>query len=174
MLRMANTTLVALGLITGCTRSGAKVAPQPGSQAEAATADHASEGEASPAPAVAPSAPAPSTTTAMAKNQPPHIKLKLGHYRNDQLGIGVTIDLTEATENVADIDPAKLRFDGETKVWRLQGQHGPQGRIDYLDGKRVMLHVWDSGRRSVYVRDPDTDKASDEIYLRRDADADPL
>ena len=57
---------------------------------------------------------------------------------------------------------------------RLVGQNGPRGRIDYLEGKRVVLQVWDDGRRAVYIHDPDTDKGSDEIYVRRDGDADPL
>jgi hypothetical protein len=128
-----------------------------------------------PAPAAAPVAAAqPAQAQPATRNQPAHVKLRLGHYRNDQLGIGVTIDLTEITENVADIDPAKLRFDGDARVWRLQGQHGPFGRIDYLDGKRVLLHVWDNGRRAVYVPDPDTGKLSDEIAVHRDSDADPL
>jgi hypothetical protein len=168
---MANTTLLTLGLMMGCTKPAPQVAANPGSQAVAPAAP-AAETPASTVPGVAPMAPA--SATAAVRNQPPHIKLKLGHYRNDQLGIGVTIDLTEMTENVADIDPAKLRFDGETKVWKLQGQHGPHGRIDYLDGKRVVLQVWDNGRRAVYIPDPDTGRSSDEIYVRRDGDADPL
>lgn len=178
MLRMANTTLIALALIAGCTKSGTKSAPQSSSQTESVAEPAVAEAPASPG--VAANAAAPSTAPATVaaaptvRNQPPHIKLKLGHYRNDQLGIGVTIDLTEMTENVADIDPAKLRFDGDTKVWRLQGQNGPRGRIDYLDGKRVVLHVWENGRRSVYVPDPDTGRSSDEVSLRRDGDADPL
>src|SRR5687767_14051398 len=107
--------------------------------------------------------------------QPAAMKLRLGHYRNAKLGIGVTIDLTERTENVADIDPAKLRFDGEDIVYRLEGQHGPRDRIDYVrDRKLVMLHVWSDGRRAVYVPDPDGGPSSEMIELVRDADADPL
>jgi hypothetical protein len=172
MLTMANTKLVALVLLMGCSKASA---PQPVTPGDAAAqGEHAPKVSAAEpaAPGVAPApAPVPSTAT---RNQPPHIKLKLGHYSNAQLGIGVTIDLTEVTENVADIDPAKVRFDGETKVRRLEGQNGPRGRIDYLDGKHVVLQVWDDGKRAVFVRDPDTDKASDEIYVRRDGDADPL
>lgn len=135
-----------------------------------------------PAPAPAPAAPAapaaaaaPATADPLVKNQPPHIKLKLGHFRNDRYNIGLTIDLTEQTENVADIDPAKLRFDGDTKIWRLQGQHGAYGRIDYVrEGGRVMLHAHGNGGMSIYIPDPDTGRSSDEISLYRDADADPL
>jgi hypothetical protein len=137
-------------------------APPPGSQDKAADPTQ-------PSP-VAAAAPDP-----LVKNQPPHIKLKLGHFRNARYNIGVTIDLTEQTENVTDIDPAKLRFDGDTKIWRLQGQHGAYGRIDYVrDGGRVMLHVQSNGRMSIYVPDPDTGRSSDELPLYRDGDADPL
>jgi hypothetical protein len=109
------------------------------------------------------------------KDQPASLKLKLGHFANTQLGIGCVIDLSEKIDNVAAIVPAKVKFDGETKVWHLKGQHGSGDRIDYMrDDKHVMLHVWKDGRRSVFVVDPDTDKASDEIDLVRDGDADPL
>jgi hypothetical protein len=169
MLTMANTKLVALMLVIGCSKGSA---PQPVTPGDAAAqGDHAPK--VSVAEPAAPARATPATPTAR-KNQPPHIKLKLGHYSNAQLGIGVTIDLTEMTENVADIDPAKIRFDGDPKVLRLQGQNGPLGRIDYLDGKRVVLQVWDDGGRAVFVRDPDTGKSSDEIYVGRDGDADPL
>jgi hypothetical protein len=129
-----------------------------------------------PAPAPQPAPPAaPAAADPLVKNQPPHIKLKLGHFRNDRYNIGLTIDLTEQTENVADIDPAKLRFDGDTRIWRLQGQHGAYGRIDYVrEGGRVMLHAQANGRMSIYIPDPDTGRSSDEISLYRDGDADPL
>jgi hypothetical protein len=108
------------------------------------------------------------------KDQPPHVKLKLGHYRNRRLNIGVTIDLTEATDSVADIDPAKLRFDGDDKIWRLQGQHGGNGRIDYVRERgRVMLQISRDGGVTVYVPDPETDRST-EVDVYRDADADPL
>jgi hypothetical protein len=167
-MQTANTTLgaVLIALCCGCCAPAHPAATQPGLHDESAA-------QPAPQPAVAqaPSTPGAAPAT---RNQPPHIKLRLGHYRNDRLGIGVTIDLTEITENVADIDPAKLRFDGDPRVWRLQGQHGPLGRIDYLDGKRVILQVWDNGRRAVFVPDPDTGRSSDEIYVVRDGDADPL
>jgi hypothetical protein len=125
--------------------------------------------DSSPAAPAPPSAPAPPH-----KDQPAHVKIKLGHYRNDQRGIGVTIDLTEKNESVARPDPAKLRFDGETKVWRLEGRRGPDGRIDYVAGKMVVLHVWADGRRAVYVIDPETGPSGDAIDVHRDGDADPL
>jgi hypothetical protein len=175
-----STKLGALVVLLGCSgpaRVAPPVASQPASQGESATQpgrapDPQAGTVAGAQPAVAQTGTTPSALPA--KNQPPHIKLKLGHYRNDQLGIGITIDLTEVTENVADIDPAKVRFDGDTKVWRLEGQHGPLGRIDFFDGKHLILQVWDNGRRAVYIRDPDTGKSSDEIFVRRDGDADPL
>src|SRR5262245_8063770 len=108
-------------------------------------------------------------------DQPPHIRLKLGHYRNDRVGIGVTVDLTEATESVADIDPAKLRFDGDDRIWHLEGQSGGRDRIDYVrDHDRVLLQVFRDGRIVVFVPDPATDRASDGIEVYRDGDADPL
>lgn len=125
------------------------------------------------APTAAPAAGAP--VAPPSKNQPPHIKLKLGHYTSGRAGIGMVIDMTETNDNIADIDPIKVRFDGDNKVYRLKGQNGPQGRIDYLkDTGGVLLHAWSDGRRSVYVPDPDTGRSSDEISVYRDADADPL
>lgn len=110
------------------------------------------------------------------RDQPAHVKLKLGHYRNARHGIGVTIDLVSAaTDDVADLDPAKLRFDGETKIWLLEGRHGPDGRIDYVrDRGRVLLQRSRTGRYTVYIPDPETDRASQPIVLDRDGDADPL
>jgi hypothetical protein len=145
----------------------------PGAQAGATDPSQPTRAGAS-TPAAAPT-PAGAPTGPVVKNQPPHIKLKLGHFRNARYNIGVTIDLTEQTENVADIDPAKLRFDGDTKIWRLEGQHGAYGRIDYVRERgHVMLHVHKNGRMSIYIPDPDTGRSSDEIDLHRDGDADPL
>lgn len=110
------------------------------------------------------------------KDQPPHVKLKLGHYSNSKRGIGLVIDLYSArTENVADIDPARVKFDGDSKVYQLNGQHGGRGRIDFLNGKSVMLHAYEDGNMSVYVPDPEGGAANnDEIHVSRDGDADPL
>jgi len=107
------------------------------------------------------------------KNQSASMKLKLGHFTDGT--IGVVIDRTEETENVADIDPIKVRFDGDSKIWKLQGQHGAYGRIDYMrDAKHVMVHMFEDNQFSIYVPDPNGGKSSDEIQLYRDADADPL
>jgi hypothetical protein len=116
--------------------------------------------------------PAPAPTT---KDQPPYIKLKLGHYSNKQLGIGVVIDLSEVIDNVAVPPPGKIRFDGEPKVWRLKGRRGERERVDYSnDQGHLMLQSYTDGRRSVFVLDPTNDKWSDEIAVQRDGDADPL
>jgi hypothetical protein len=109
------------------------------------------------------------------KDQPPYIKLKLGHYSNKQLGIGVVIDLSEVIDNVAVPPPGKIRFDGEPKTWRLKGHRGERDRVDYSnDEGHLMLQSYADGRRSVYVLDPTNDKWSDEIVVQRDGDADPL
>ena len=140
-----------------------------------AAANQTTPGTYATTPVMAPTA-APAAGAAAApakKNQPPHIKLKLGHYTDGS--IGLVIDGSVATENVADIDPIKVRFDGDNKVYVLKGQNGPRGRIDYIkDNGGVLLHAWDDGRRSIYVPDPDTGRSSDEIRVWRDADADPL
>src|ERR1041385_371945 len=76
------------------------------------------------------------------RNQPPGLKLKLGHYSNPDVGIGVTIDLSTRIDNVAKLAPAKLRFDGDARIWVLAGQHAP-GRIDYVrDGGGVVRNAW--------------------------------
>lgn len=146
--------------------------------ASAPASSPASAPAAQPAPAPQPQVtevqPVAAPPRGVTKDQPPHMKLKLGHYRNRSLGIGVVIDLTEATDNVADIDPAKIRFDGDNKVYKLTGRQGPYGRIDYTDGQSVMLKVWEDGRREVFIPDPTTGRVSDEISVYRDGDADPL
>ena len=110
------------------------------------------------------------------RDQPPSVKLKLGHFRNGRAGIGATIDLlTDATDSVADVDPALLRFDGEDRIWRLEGHHGGGDRIDYWrDEDHVLLQVFRDGHVVVFVPDPATGIASDGVELLRDGDADPL
>jgi hypothetical protein len=154
------TRFLAALLLTACTQ-----APPPATPASP------------PAPAPAPTVVVvrESSTPAVIKDQPPATKLKLGHFRNDDRGIGLTVDLTEKNASVAEIDPAKVRFDGEAKIWRLIGKHGPRGRIDYMrDSKHVLLHVYDGGQMEVFVPDPDDKASNDEIRIYRDADADPL
>lgn len=96
------------------------------------------------------------------RDQPPDVKLKLGHYANAQRGIGLVFDRTTAQ--------AKVRFDGTAQVIKVDRQHGAGGRIDYI--RRigdVVLQQWDNGRVVVYLAD-----APDGIEVRRDGDADPL
>jgi hypothetical protein len=167
---MSRSILGAVLLTAACAQAPAPAVGQPQPTATAALAAGApavaSPATATPAPAAAPAT--------VVKNQPPHVKLKLGHFVNRQHNIGLVIDLLSAkTENVADIDPARLRFDGDTRVYQLVGQHGGRGRIDFLNGKSVMLQVWEGGDMTVYVPDPD-DGPSQELRVHRDGDADPL
>lgn len=161
---MSRSVLLVLVCVAACT----KAAPAPSQPAPTPTAT-------TPTPAVAPTTAVATPPKDVVKNQPPHVKLKLGHFTSGRSGIGAVIDLyTARTDNIADIDPAKLRFDGDDKVYTLTGTNGSRGRIDYWNGKKVMLHVYEGGRVSVYVPDPETDHSSDEISLSRDGDADPL
>lgn len=132
-----------------------------------------------PGPVVTPAPTAilvPGPVAIPTKDQPPYVKLKLGHWRNDDRNIGVTIDLlSAATDSVADIDPAKVRFDGDPKIWLLEGHHGDARRIDYVrTGGRVTLSMTADGHATVYIPDPETDLNSAAIELYRDADSDPL
>lgn len=104
----------------------------------------------------APVSPHPTT-----KNQPPDIKLKLGHFTDRRHNIGLVIDRTG--------HEAKLRFDGSGEVMKLDPMRS-SGRIDYVKTiSQTVLEVWDSGRVTVYVPG-----ANDSIDVVRDADADPL
>jgi hypothetical protein len=104
-------------------------------------------------------------------DQPALTKLRLGHYRNEQRGLGLVVDLTELPRTVASPGIAKVRFDGETEIRRALAAPGPAGRTDYLrDGGRVLLHVWSDGRVAVYVPGAGTTA----IDVMRDADALPL
>jgi hypothetical protein len=95
------------------------------------------------------------------KNQPPDIKLKLGHFTDKRHNIGLVIDRTG--------HEAKLRFDGSAEVMKLDPMRS-SGRMDYVKTiSQTVLEVWDNGRVSVYV--PGT---TDSIDVVRDADADPL
>ena len=122
--------------------------------------------EGGPPPGVEPAAPPNGTEVApppapTTKNQPPDIKLKLGHFVDRRHNIGLVIDRTG--------HEAKLRFDTGGDVMRLDPMRS-SGRIDYIKSiNHTVLQVWDNGRVSVIV--PGT---SDSIDVVRDADADPL
>ena len=97
------------------------------------------------------------------RDQPPDIKLKLGHYSNSARGIGLVIDRTGKE--------AKIRFDGTDQILRLDPTPGPSDRTDYIKSvNNVVMHVWKNGRVVVYV--PSSTDGG--IEVRRDGDADPL
>jgi hypothetical protein len=158
-------TRTILLLLVACSAPPRPQPPPPAPTPAATVVEYEVHGEMHPVPAGA---------VEVEKNQAPHVKLKLGHFRNDELKIGVTIDLlSAATDSVADIDPAKLRFDGEQRIWLLQGRHGSHGRIDYVrEGERVMLQI-SRHNVTVWIPDPE-DRPSTAVELYRDGDADPL
>lgn len=106
------------------------------------------------------------------RNQPPDIKLRLGHYRNRARGVGVTIDRT-AVVPPGVIAPARLRYDGTDRVIELDGQPGTTGRIDYLERTRLVMQVYDTGRIELWVYGA-AGAASGPIEVERDGDADRL
>ena len=99
------------------------------------------------------------------RDQPPEVKLALGHYSNPNRGIGAVIDVTQKT--------GKLRYDGTDKTIELYASPGAYGRTDYhKNASVVLLQVWDDGHIVVFI--PDVPTARDGIAMSRDADADPL
>lgn len=100
-------------------------------------------------------------TAKVTKDQPPDVKLKLGHYKNDRRGIGLVFDATKK--------PAKLRFDGTTEVMLLDVVN-TNGRLDYIKTiHQTVVSQWPDGRTEVWVPG-----AKEAIAVRRDGDADPL
>jgi hypothetical protein len=92
----------------------------------------------------------------------PEVKLKLGHYKNKERGIGLVIDLTH--------HEARIQWDGSKNVIKLDPTHGAGGRIDYIKSiNHVVLQVWPDGKAAVFV-----EGADDSIAVWRDADASPL
>ena len=116
--------------------------------------------------AVEVTAPAPTPESAqpgVTLDQPPAVKLKLGHYRSARRGIGVVIDLTQ--------HEAKLRFDSTSEVLNLDPSPGSLGRTDYFrTAHQVVLQVWEDNRMVVYV--PGGDGTGLDVV--RDGDAEPL
>lgn len=98
-------------------------------------------------------------------DQPPEVKLRLGHYISHARGIGVTID---RTAELTGRHTAKLRYDGTTAIRMLDSEPGVAHRTDYFERRRVVLHVYDDGRHEIYVG------GDGPIALRRDGDAEPL
>jgi Domain of unknown function (DUF4908) len=96
------------------------------------------------------------------RDQPPEIKLKLGHYSNPRRGIGLVFDRTTAQP--------KLRFDGTTKILAIDPQPAGIDRIDFVRSLgHVVLQKWGDGRIVVFVGDGEGG-----VEVRRDGDADPL
>jgi hypothetical protein len=99
---------------------------------------------------------------AATKDQPPEVKLKLGHYVNARRGIGVVIDRTQHA--------AKVRFDGDKTTVALDPTPGAGGRTDYIKSAgHVVLEAYEDGHMVVFV-----DDVHDGIAVQRDGDADPL
>lgn len=127
-----------------------------------ATASPPREAAPAAAPAAVPVAVVCCAEPAAVREQPPEVKLKLGHYRNARRGIGLVFDRTTAQ--------AKLRFDGTNEIIKVDGQPGAYGRIDYIRRVgQVVLQLWSDGRVVVFLAG-----AEDGIEVRRDGDADPL
>jgi hypothetical protein len=135
------------------------------------TAPQASPPQAGPTPAgpapTAPASPAPREDPppgccdrAPHRDQPPELKLKLGHFANKRRGIGIVFD--RSTEQ------AKLRFDGTTEIVQVDPASAGIDRTDYIRSLgHVVLQLWADGRVVVFVN-------GDEVDLVRDGDADPL
>jgi len=96
--------------------------------------------------------------TAIAE-QPPEVKLKVGHFKNKDRNIGLVIDLTH--------HEARIQWDGDKKVIKLDPQPASQGRTDWIkSANHVVLQTWPDGRAAVFVQGTD-----DAIAVWRDADA---
>jgi hypothetical protein len=94
------------------------------------------------------------------RDQPPDIKLKLGHFANARRGIGLVFDRSTAQ--------AKLRFDGATEIVKIDPEPAGMDRTDFIRSLgHVALQLWGDGRVVVFV-------GGDEIEVVRDGDADPL
>jgi len=158
---MARRAPAVIAILVGCSAPHEPAAPHEPPAAQERTPERA--------PVRTPDPAGPATPVAIvccaatpALDQPPDIKLRLGHYSNPRRGIGLVFDRTTAQ--------AKLRFDGAAEVLKLDRQHGAGTRIDYIRRVgQVVLQQWDDGRIVVFVPGAD-----DGIDVRRDGDADPL
>jgi hypothetical protein len=103
--------------------------------------------------------PQPPTT----RNQPPDVKLKLGHYINPRFGIGLVIDRTgEKT--------AKIRFDGTDQTISLFVQYFWHRTEYHRVQNEKVLEVSNTGRIHLHM----SGVPEGGILLFRDGDADPL
>jgi hypothetical protein len=97
-----------------------------------------------------------------AKDQPPEVKLKLGHYANTKRGIGLVVDLTH--------HEARVKYDGTKKIQKLDPVNHSRDSTSYGPTiNQVTLVVYDSGRIEVWVAG-----SENMIPVERDGDADPL
>lgn len=95
------------------------------------------------------------------RDQPPEVKLKLGHYQSPRFGIGLVIDRTG--------DDAKVRFDGTDRTIRLFPQYFWH-RTEYHRAQNdKVLEVRNNGHVILYM-----EGAGEGIWVFRDGDADPL
>lgn len=106
---------------------------------------------------------APAETAPATRNQPPEMKLKLGHYSSGRLGLGLVIDRTD--EKIA-----KVRFDGTAQTIALVPQYFWH-RTEYHKAENQKLVVFhNNGLVVLHMEGIGEDGA----WLRRDGDADPL
>jgi hypothetical protein len=150
-------------VISLCTLACGGSQPQPQSEPQVIRGDFYMEADETPVSA-------PGTEAAACcdkpthRDQPPEVKLALGHYSNAKRGIGAVIDVTQKV--------GKLRYDGTDKTIELYASPGPYGRTDYhKNASVVLMAIGDDGHVVVFL---DAPTARDGIAMTRDADADPL
>jgi hypothetical protein len=155
-----STRFLVLALLAACTRQAPPPAPPPQQEPQVVQADFYVETEEAP-PGVAPAQTGEKPAAAY-REQSPDTKLLLGHYSNENRGIGAVVDRTQKI--------GKLRYDGTTEIFKLDPSPGAYGRTDYYKHARnVVMQAWPDGRIVVFLP-----SAPDGIVLERDADADPL
>lgn len=95
------------------------------------------------------------------RDQPPEVKLKLGHYRSSRFGIGLVIDRTG--------EDAKVRFDGTDRTIRLFPQYFWHRTEYHRARNEKLLEVRSDGQVMLHM-----EGAGEGIWVFRDGDADPL
>jgi hypothetical protein len=95
------------------------------------------------------------------RDQPPEVKLKLGHYRSSRFGIGLVIDRTA--------EEAKVQFDGTAQTLRLFPQYFWHRTEYHRARNEKLLEVRSDGQIILHM-----EGAGEGIWLFRDGDADPL
>jgi hypothetical protein len=110
-----------------------------------------------------PAAPAPTTELPTTRNQPPDVKLKLGHYSSPRFGIGLVIDRTGEKG-------AKIRFDGTDQTISLFVQYFWHRTEYHRAQNEKVLEVSNTGHIRLHM----SGVPEGGISLFRDGDADPL